>query len=292
MKQTVRRAVQAAANTPIFRPVVEKAMPLAARGHSDGVRKLRHRDGAWEHRFDDMTSVEHEPRLRSYHLAAPYVDDLWGAIYRPASGDVIVDVGAGIGSETLYYAKTVGPTGRLIAYEAHPAIFSYLERSVHANGFDHVVARQCAVSDTAGTLEIEDDLDNFLGNSVGGTKSDDATHRSAPILQVPAVTLDDDLAALDLGPAAPQGRIDFLKMNIEGAEGPAVDGMMNTLSATAAVCISCHDFKYARTGNPFFKTYDRVRAVFEGLGWTILDRDDPRPEIRYQVNATNPDLKD
>ena len=44
-------------------------------------------------------------------------DLLWRR-YRPRPGDVVLDIGAGNGGETLYLASLVGPTGRVLAIEA------------------------------------------------------------------------------------------------------------------------------------------------------------------------------
>ena len=41
-------------------------------------------------------------------------------------GDVVVDIGANIGTHSLVASKCVGDTGKVIAFEPHPKIFSYL----------------------------------------------------------------------------------------------------------------------------------------------------------------------
>jgi FkbM family methyltransferase len=52
---------------------------------------------------------------------------------RLSPGDVFVDVGANIGYFTLLAANRVGPSGRVVAVEAMPAIFQHLAAHVAAN---------------------------------------------------------------------------------------------------------------------------------------------------------------
>ena len=53
---------------------------------------------------------------------------------RLAPGDVFIDVGANIGYFTLLAASCVGPSGRVVAVEAMPAIFQHLAAHVADNG--------------------------------------------------------------------------------------------------------------------------------------------------------------
>ena len=46
--------------------------------------------------------------------------DYWTHVYRPQPGDTVIDVGAGIGIDTLALSPLVGSTGRIYSIEAHP----------------------------------------------------------------------------------------------------------------------------------------------------------------------------
>jgi FkbM family methyltransferase len=48
-------------------------------------------------------------------------------------GDVVIDIGANIGAHTLHFAKLVGPTGRVIAFEPTDYAFSKLQRNLELN---------------------------------------------------------------------------------------------------------------------------------------------------------------
>lgn len=114
----------------------------------------------------------------------------------------------------------------MIALEAHPGTYGWLDRLCHHNGLTNVVQIQVAAAAHAGELGMTN-FDDDMNNRV--TDSDAA-------LRVPARPLDDIALALGIN------RVDLLKMNLEGAEGLALRGMEKRISRTLHVCVSCHDF--------------------------------------------------
>lgn len=55
--------------------------------------------------------------------------------YAPKDGDVIIDIGAGVGTETLIYSMMTGKNGKVFAIEAHPATSRSLKLMIR-NQFD------------------------------------------------------------------------------------------------------------------------------------------------------------
>jgi hypothetical protein len=103
---------------------------------------------------------------------------------------------------------------------------------------------------------------------------------------VQAMTIDDICSSAKIA------RIDFMKMNIEGAEKLAIAGMKRMIACTSVVCISCHDFRYVSTGNAFFKTKKAVESFLVDHGFIIKPRLSEQQEHADQVNAYNPRLAD
>ncbi|MGH9432622.1 MAG: FkbM family methyltransferase, partial [Terriglobia bacterium] len=68
------------------------------------------------------------------------------------------------------------------------------------------------------------------------------------------------------------GRVNFLKMNIEGAERLAMRGMVETLKCTEVVCVSCHDFLAEATDNEFFRTRSAVKTFLHQNGFHVAER--------------------
>lgn len=87
-----------------------------------------------------------------YELAVSEV--LWRLVDH---GDVCVDIGANIGYMTSLLAKRVGGSGRVVAFEPHPAIFSKLMKNVDDfSGKPQITLVERAVGAAAGeTMLIE-----------------------------------------------------------------------------------------------------------------------------------------
>lgn len=228
--------------------------------------------GYWVNTTDTAAIVS--PRI---HTADPdavrrVILDEWCHAYAPGPGDVVVDVGAGIGEEAVVFAQLVGPSGLVIAIEAHPRTAECLERSVARSGLANVTVIPRALADRRGTISISDS-EEHLQNSVFGTPSS-----RGPSVDIPTSTLDDLAAELGLD------RIDFLKMNIEGAERLAVTGMAKSISLVRNACISCHDFVADTTGDDGMRTRSLIESFFDGHGFDRLPRrEDPRPWVRDYV---------
>jgi FkbM family methyltransferase len=187
--------------------------------------------------------------------------DLWLHDYIPRPGDVVVDVGAGIGTEVYPLSKLVGNSGMVIGIEAFPPVSDCLSWTVRANGLTNVRLHCVAVSDQAGALEISTDIDATEHNSVF---ANDLFLHSGQTKSVPADTLDTLLADVP--------HIAWLKMNIEGAERPALLGAREVLGRTDHVVISCHDFIADVGGPDELRTAAFVTDLLHQHGFTTFRR--------------------
>lgn len=243
-------------------------------------------DGVWMHRVAGLGAVVDKPRFGYYRDSGPSwrtkleasiaaSEDFWFYRYQPRIGDVIVDVGAAAGEDTLVFARAVGETGKVVAIEAHPRTFSYLEKTCRWNSLDNTTCLQYATMDRSCKVTIED-RNEYISNTVLEPAADGSRKR----LEARGAPLDLLLSELDVG------QVDFIKMNIEGAERYAIDGMRESLTATRHVCIACHDFKADRGEGEAFRTRDHVASCLEELGFELfMRRNDPRPYVRDHVHA-------
>ena len=248
-----------------------------ARSRDKGVNKVFYDGGVWIHATNAGYFAYHQPFVR---LDMAQMDKLarahffWG--YHPRPGDVVMDVGAGVGEEALTFSRAVGERGKVICIEAHPRTYRCLEKLAHYNRLENVIPIHKAVTETScGTAMIEDS-DAYLRNRLNPAKG----------IPVPATTIDTIHQKLRLR------RIHFLKMNIEGAERFAIRGMSETLNQTEVVCISCHDFLAAVTGDDALRTKDTVKQFIQDNGFNIVERLDPALPlyVRDQVWGYNNQL--
>lgn len=198
--------------------------------------------------------------------------DYWFHVYQPRAGDVIVDIGAGRGEDVFAFSRAVGPAGRVWAIEPHPVSFEILRRFCELNRLANVEALNYACLDQPGDLQIET-LPVWESNYV---RAGDPTPTSYPIR---GVRFDDLAEERDIG------RIDFLKMNIEGAERMALPGCRKALARARSVCIAAHDFRAARGEGDRFRTLEFVRKFLAEAGFDIVVRDDPRYYVPYHVHG-------
>jgi FkbM family methyltransferase len=130
-----------------------------------------------------------------------------------APGMTAIDLGANVGYYTVLFAEKVGPKGRVFAFEPAPENVELLERNVKLNGFEQVQVVPKACSDESGTIALH------LSRAGKGLHTIGAPgNANWDSVQVEMVRLDDVFPELAF-------RVDFLKIDIEGAESRALRGM-------------------------------------------------------------------
>lgn len=123
---------------------------------------------------------------------------------------VFVDVGANAGIYTMTAAACVGAGGRVIAVEPNPAVLERLLFNAALNGVSsRVTPVQAGVSDAEGQFSLVLDESNLGGSSLVERRSDKS-------ISVPCYTL------LQIAARAGIGKIDAMKIDIEGAEDRAL----------------------------------------------------------------------
>jgi FkbM family methyltransferase len=145
-------------------------------------------------------------------------------------GMTAVDVGAYIGMYSCLMASLVGPTGRVHAFEPSPEAFERLGDSIRLNRLTNVVANRCVVFSGRATLPLFLYGPPFQSlNSVvhGALQRGGALMRPQSEIVAETVSLDGYCAehAID--------RIDFLKLDAEGAELEVVTGAARLLGRAA-----------------------------------------------------------
>ena len=116
----------------------------------------------------------------------------------PRRDAVIIDCGANIGLSVIYFKKLC-PEARIVAFEPDPSLCDLLIKNVQERDLCDVEVRNSAVWIDGARLGFNAD------GALGGRISEGCAARE---IEVQAVRLRDFL----------NGRIDFLKMDVEGAE--------------------------------------------------------------------------
>lgn len=281
---TVRRTLINALDRPGLRFLLAHLTTRVA-SKATGVEMHVFYDGLWMHVVNGVTYPD--SRHFTYHSGsfADWVGqpqrqledcrDYWFHAYTPKPGDVILDVGAGRGEDTMAFSRAVGPEGTVVAVEANPWSCRLLEEFIRRNRLDNVRVLNAAVADRPGAFFIETEGD-WQTNSLHVHSA-----ANAAVAPVAGTTVDLICELLKLS------RVDLLKMNIEGAERLAMRGMVSTLRTTRNVCIACHDFRAARGEGGFYRSREEVTDFLTNSGFRIRTRaDDPRPSVRDYIYAS------
>ena len=168
----------------------------------------------------------------SAHLIARGVWEFWvdqavRGLVRP--GDRVVEVGANVGYFTVLMASLVGPQGRIVTFEANPMLADLVRRSVSLNGYlPRVEVRAEAASDTVGALDFVTCRRSNGGGHILANAGDfgpETIH-----VRAPCTTLD---------VAFPDGAVDVIRIDAEGAEGLVFRGARDLIarSPTLRICM-------------------------------------------------------
>ncbi len=176
-------------------------------------------------------------------------------------GAVVADIGANIGLWSVLLSKAVGPTGQVLAFEPSPDNVKLLESNLRRNGCTNVRIIAAAVGRASGTGSLE--------ISTAG-----ATHRLAPAGGTGDISV--DVVSLDSFVAANHLVVDAVKIDIEGFEPEAFEGMRQVLARHPLLLTEfsvpqarAAGVSWVETLPHLLETYG-VCEVFDGRGVRLL----------------------
>ena len=146
-------------------------------------------------------------------------------------GDTFVDCGANQGLFSMIAAATVGPSGRVIAFEPVAKSVAALGKNISLNGFANVLVLPVALADTVGQRSF------FVTEGGGGTSS--FVLDEGDEVMVPVTTLD---SSLD------DEKVRVVKVDVEGAEVALLKGANKLLEGDSAWIIEIEAKHLVRNG--------------------------------------------
>lgn len=148
----------------------------------------------------------------------------------------VLDIGANIGYFSLLFSKWVGEKGKVFSFEPDPFNFNLLSKNIHANRAGNIFSFQKAISNHNGSVSL------FLSEKNKGDHrifdfhvfEDDNNRKS---VNVECAKLDSILPADE--------KIDFIKMDVQGAEYLALEGMSDTIARNPNIQLLTEFWPYA-----------------------------------------------
>jgi FkbM family methyltransferase len=136
--------------------------------------------------------------------------------FRPKEGDIVVDIGAAFGFYTILSSRRIGLNGKVVAIEAQPDSFEMLNRNIKLNELANVITLSYAVYSKNSRLKL---YDNY------SIMQERAGKDLQQYIEVNAYTLDYLLFEL-----IKITRVNWIKIDVEGAELEVLKGARNILS--------------------------------------------------------------
>ena len=177
----------------------------------------------------------------------------------PPVGGTVFDAGGELGFETRQFAGMVGPGGRVFVFECFPRHLEKLRAIAAENPQVTVIASAC--------WNCQTELQFFTGHTPGsntavpearGQVGQELANRKEGFIRVPAERLD-----VLWSRHAASRPVDFLKMDIEGAEIEALEGAPQLLQATLRVVVAAY---HIRDGKP---TAAAVAKLLQAAGFSV-----------------------
>ena len=137
----------------------------------------------------------------------------------------VLDLGANIGYFTLLSAVLVGSSGHVLAIEPNQRNVRLLEASRLANRFEHVQIVQVAAGEETGLLALHTSHSNGTTSTLPSDL--DALLSARIVARVPADAL-----------VKPEQQVDFIKVDVEGAEYRALLGCQKTIARCRPMIVS------------------------------------------------------
>lgn len=144
------------------------------------------------------------------------------------NGDIVLDIGANIGYFSLIFSQIVGASGRVIAFEPDPNNFALLRKNVEINNLKNLTLIQKAVSNVSKPISF------YLCDYNHAQHRIYPSSRCNETITVESTTIDEYISGKEF-----YNKINFVKMDVEGAEYDVLEGMEKTLKSNPTLKILC-----------------------------------------------------
>lgn len=189
----------------------------------------------------------------------------------PKKNDIILDVGAGLGSEMLIFSKKVGLNGKVICLEPDPRLFKVLDCVTEVNKLKNVILyKKAFYNKNNSKLKFSlNPIHNWMANSLNFPSN--AKNYLVSTITIDKIIKDNKLHV-----------INFAKFNIEGAEKYLISGNKEFLKKCKNIVVSCHDFLNKKE----YQTYQTVKKVLNDNCFKIYNSKSDNNILKYFLFAT------
>lgn len=179
-------------------------------------------------------------------------------------GMTVIDIGAHVGYFSLLASKLVGSKGEVLSLEPTPETYKLLERNIYENGVRNITAYRYAISNKCGDSFIRLDGVSPASNTIYGNGRN--------TIEVKTKTLDSLVH-----------KADFIKMDIEGGECQALDGMIDVIqqSPDLIMLTEVYPAGLERAGSSLTEYITKLEKYFDlfDMEWNLTNL----PEVKARL---------
>lgn len=222
----------------LFRPSYRRLHFLTAKyGSTPRYHEKIVRLGKWSLIVPDIASF-----LSAYKEI--FVEEIY-AFNSDSESPIILDCGSNIGLSVFYF-KGIYPSSKIYAFEPDPGIFRVLEKNILDNGISNVELINKAIWSSETTLQ-------FSSEGADGGRID--TGNDTNLVSVKSAKLSRYLEQID--------KVDFLKIDIEGAEVEVINECIDFLKNVSFIFIEFHSFSNRK------QFFGKMISLLEEIGFRI-----------------------
>lgn len=196
-----------------------------------------------------------------YHSYEPDMVKVFKNNIKP--GFRVLDIGANIGHHSLVFSKLAGNAGKVIAFEPIPRIYNQFLESVQLNEMTNIEIKNYALSNNVGKVNLYLDEENYGHSSIIKDKENMTKH-----IEIQTERLDN----LNVG------KIDFVKIDVEGYEWNVIEGGMKTFTENKPVIVMEYSPEFYQASDASHST--KILEWLVRNNYKILDIDDRMKEIK------------
>lgn len=187
---------------------------------------------------------------------------------------VVLDIGANIGFYTVKIANKIGAKGKVFSFEPNPEMVKQLTQNVQLNKFDNVFIQPVALSDSAGVIQFHCPEPGYESH---GSFMSNSTFETSTLIDIKTQKLDDWLESQNIK------RVDFIKIDVEGAERKIFSGASRLLSSPSrpTIIFECAELTCAAFGHCVYDvlsdlvSYGYVVSEFDCGNWVAKPKEKP-----------------
>ncbi len=147
------------------------------------------------------------------------------------SGDVVFDVGGHMGYVALYFVQLVGREGRVFSFEPSPGNLPYIRANLSQARYGNALFVEKAAGATGGSATFwAEDLTGQNGSIIPSYYENVAATARSHGVRAETHESHVEVVALDTFAEASGVMLDFIKIDVEGAEELVLEGMCEILA--------------------------------------------------------------